>query len=204
VQWFDWIALLGGREFDLFVDPGCVSVRYTDTPKLVTIWADEIPSPLPVTSNSRKTLAQQLMENDNEDDEIFSLIKEEVHGKHWLAPPINPSIPIRPSSPLSALSAHSRCSSRSSNSSSGLSLSSIETSPGFSPPPKAQYGDHRQSRRERARQSRIYVDKTKNEVTPYDGGKTTVLTGGVMLGGGSGGNTRNIAIDSDSWRSGRA
>jgi protein Tob/BTG len=27
------------------------------------------------------------------------------------------------------------------------------------------------------------VDTSKKEVTPYDGGKTTVLTGGVMLGG---------------------
>jgi len=28
----------------------------------------------------------------------------------------------------------------------------------------------------------VVVDSTKKEVTPYDGGKTTVLTGGVMLG----------------------
>ena len=40
----------------------------------------------------------------------------------------------------------------------------------------------KQSRRERARQARVFVDATKKEVTPYDGGKTTVLTGGVMLG----------------------
>ncbi|KIJ45760.1 hypothetical protein M422DRAFT_251061, partial [Sphaerobolus stellatus SS14] len=26
------------------------------------------------------------------------------------------------------------------------------------------------------------IDATKKQVTPYDGGKTTVLTGGVMLG----------------------
>jgi protein Tob/BTG len=39
------------------------------------------------------------------------------------------------------------------------------------------------SRRERARHSRVYIDHSKTEVTPYDGGKTTVLTGGVMLGG---------------------
>lgn len=49
VQWFDWIALLGGREFDFFVDPGCVSVRYgmkgSPDCKLITIWADEVPSP---------------------------------------------------------------------------------------------------------------------------------------------------------------
>ena len=39
------------------------------------------------------------------------------------------------------------------------------------------------SRRERARQAKVFVDTSKTEVTPYDGGKTTVLTGGVMLGG---------------------
>lgn len=38
------------------------------------------------------------------------------------------------------------------------------------------------SRRERARQARVFIDTSKTEVTPYDGGKTTVLTGGVMLG----------------------
>lgn len=31
-------------------------------------------------------------------------------------------------------------------------------------------------------QSQVVIDVTKKEVTPYDGGKTTVLTGGVMLG----------------------
>jgi len=208
VQWPDWIALLGGQEFDFFVDPGCVSVRYksqTGTSSLVTVWANEIPSPSPVASfRSTKTLAQQLLEHDNEEDEIFALIRDEVHGKHWLAPPVNPSIPIRASSPFSA---HSRCSSRSSNSSSGLSLSSVETSsPGSSPLSKGHSQENRQSRRERARQSRIYVDKSRNDVTPYDGGKTTVLTGGVMLGGGASAKTTKMinAIDLGSWRAGHA
>jgi hypothetical protein len=44
--------------------------------------------------------------------------------------------------------------------------------------------ESKQSRRERSRHARVFVDTTKTEVTPYDGGKTTVLTGGVMLGGG--------------------
>lgn len=38
------------------------------------------------------------------------------------------------------------------------------------------------SRRERARVAKVFVDNSKNQVTNYDGGKTTVLTGGVMLG----------------------
>lgn len=28
VEWSEWIALLGGIEFDLFIDPGCISVRF--------------------------------------------------------------------------------------------------------------------------------------------------------------------------------
>jgi len=211
VQWPDWIALLGGHEFDFFVDPGCVSVRYKNpsgTSTLVTVWANEIPSPSPVASfRSTKTLAQQLLEYDNEEDEIFDLIRNEVHGKHWLAPPVNTSIPIRTPSPFSAISAHSRCSSRSSNSSSGLSLSSVETSsPGSSPLSKAHSQEHRQSRRERARQSRIVIDKSKIDVTPYDGGNTTVLTGGVMLGGGATAKATKMInpIDLGSWRAGHA
>ena len=38
------------------------------------------------------------------------------------------------------------------------------------------------SRREHVRQARIFIDASKKEVTNYDGSKTTVLTGGVMLG----------------------
>jgi len=41
------------------------------------------------------------------------------------------------------------------------------------------------SRRERARTAKVFVDNSKNQVTNYDGGKTTVLTGGVMLGAGA-------------------
>jgi protein Tob/BTG len=38
------------------------------------------------------------------------------------------------------------------------------------------------SRRSRARVPEVFIDASKKEVTNYDGGKTTVLTGGVMLG----------------------
>ena len=96
-------------------------------------------------------------------------------------------------STTSTLSLLSRSSS--SSSSSGYTFSSVESgesygssstvsqaSCAFSPSdekPKAKL-----SRRERARQARVFVDSSKNQVTNYDGGKTTVLTGGVMLGGG--------------------
>ncbi len=46
IQWFDWSARLGGREFDFFVDPGCVYMRVGSSPETVTIWAAEGPSPM--------------------------------------------------------------------------------------------------------------------------------------------------------------
>ncbi|KAJ6574787.1 hypothetical protein B0H19DRAFT_1021396 [Mycena capillaripes] len=226
VQYFDWIALLGGREFDFFVDPGCVSMRLDRKGgSLVTIWADEIPSPTVVKrptavfgesriqasitlqvetrarayaaekqQRSTKTVAQQLLEDDSESDEqIFTMIADEICAPTWITPVLAEFPKPRSLSPLSAVSSHSRSSSRSSNSSSGFSFSSVESSrssasrSGYSST-SAKSGDEnthpRQSRRERARQARVFIDTSKNDVTPYDGGKTTVLTGGVMLGGG--------------------
>ena len=220
VQWFDWIACLGGREFDFFVDPGCISVRFGKESKLVTIWSEElaIAKTTPAVDEAaiqaklrgqaaaraktqinarleRKTLAQQLLEEDEaEDNQIFAMIADEVAAPTWITPVLDkfPSPPTRSISPLSTASAHSRSSSRSSNSSSAFSFSSadtletlgstasmttISTSSSAASPFKL-------SRRERARQAKVFVDTTKTDVTPYDGGKTTVLTGGVMLGGG--------------------
>ncbi|KAF9499930.1 hypothetical protein BDN71DRAFT_1362845, partial [Pleurotus eryngii] len=231
VQWFDWIALLGAAEFDLFVDPGCVSIRVAgqSPSQLITIWSDELPSPTafapfsPVpapTVVDKKTLAQQLLEQDTEeDDNIFTMIADEVAAPTWMTPildqfpvPSASSMLERSASPLSTFSSssdseaesldgslfHSRCSSRSSNSSlstaatsvsafSSKNSSPVSTSPSSSLPAtasklNADAPPFKQSRRERARQARVYVDTTKKEVTPYDGGKTTVLTGGVMLG----------------------
>ncbi|KAF8649787.1 hypothetical protein AX16_005553 [Volvariella volvacea WC 439] len=169
VQWFEWIASLGGQEFDFLVDPGHVSLRLRD--QLVTVWADE-GSP----AHTGKSFAQLIMEQDGEDDEqLFNLIADETKSPAWIVTPST-----RSTSPLSAISAHSRCSSRSSNASSSKTFSSVETSPSRTSP------DSHQSRRERARQARVFVDTSKTEVTPYDGGNTTVLTGGVMLGGSLG------------------
>ncbi|KAF4605480.1 hypothetical protein EYR40_004264 [Pleurotus pulmonarius] len=228
VQWFDWIALLGAAEFDLFVDPGCVSIRVAGPApsQLITIWSDELPSPTTFAPFSpapaplaldKKTLAQQLLEEDTEaDDSIFTMIADEVAAPTWMTPILD-QFPVptaaaaldRSTSPLSTFSSssadsesdslfHSRCSSRSSNSSLSTAPSSfdspcastntspVSTSPTSSFPAtklNANAAPFKQSRRERARQARVYVDTTKKEVTPYDGGKTTVLTGGVMLGG---------------------
>ncbi|KAF9452532.1 hypothetical protein P691DRAFT_756274 [Macrolepiota fuliginosa MF-IS2] len=193
ISWNQWMTALGGREFDFFVDPGCVSLRLTGASgsesKLITIWADELPSPAVITPNPRypaqfalprKTLSQQLSEADAEEDEqLFAMIADQVRAPTWLTPVVDKfPVAVRSTSPLSSISPTSRCSSRSSNSSSGFSY---ETSSSGSSQSKS--GEYKQSRRERARQSRVFIDTTKTDVTPYDGGKTTVLTGGVMLGG---------------------
>ncbi|KAJ7130042.1 hypothetical protein C8R43DRAFT_668161 [Mycena crocata] len=215
VQWFSWMAFLGGRAFDLFVDPGCVSMRLDYKGSLVTVWA--IPSPTAarngeariqasidqqvearamayaVDKQRRKTAAQLLLENDTEsDDQLFAAIADEVCAPTWMTPILAEFPKPRSLSPLSAVSSHSRSSSRSSNSSSGFSFSSAQSSrsstsgSGFSFASKS--GDEnvhpRQSRRERARQARVYIDTSKTEPTIYDAGKTTTLTGGVMLGAG--------------------
>jgi len=188
VQWFDWIALLGGREFDFLVDPGCVSVRFgkngSNEFHVVTVWAEASTYSLHHSTVPKKTAAQQLLEADqDEEEQLFAMIDDEIRAPTWLTPIIDQFPTPRSPSRLSTISSHSRCSSRSSNSSSGLSFASASyaSSSSVSSNPASRQ-DHKQSRRERARNSRVFVDKSRTDVTPYDGGKTTVLTGGVMLG----------------------
>ncbi|KAG6837039.1 hypothetical protein H0H93_015902 [Arthromyces matolae] len=187
LQWCVWILALGNTAFDLYADPGCVSIRYhSSNPernivagKYKTIWVD-VPSPAfelfaPIPKSQPKTFAQKVLEDDIEEaDDLFRMISLETRSQ----PTIHVHLPTstRSFSPQSSNSEHSRSSSRSSNSSSTF-LSDVSSSASLeSSRPK-------QSRRERAKQARVFVDKTKIAVTPYDGGKTTVLTGGVMLGG---------------------
>ncbi|TDL28811.1 hypothetical protein BD410DRAFT_781355 [Rickenella mellea] len=216
VQWADWMRLLGGIEFDMFIDPGCVSVRFGNwsagaVSKLVTVWSEELEAIAKAKAQAQvealimqqlreeeerasKSLAQMLAEEDEEDDQvIFSMIADEVRAPTWMTPLLE-QFPAIPST--GTVRTHSRSSSRSSIiSSSGFSFSSQESidsassvasscktmsSSAFSP--SLEVPAHKPSRRERARQARVFVDNSKIEVTPYDGGKTTVLTGGVMLG----------------------
>jgi hypothetical protein len=145
VQWFDWIALLGGREFDFFVDPACVSVRFgkngNPNSPLITVWSEQsaIPPSLDLSFEQdkldaqftirSKTLAQQLLEEDRqEDDELFAMLADEISAPTWMTPVLDQfPVSARPSSPLSAVSTHSRSSSRSSNSSSGFSFGSANS-----------------------------------------------------------------------------
>jgi len=198
IQWFDWISLLGNQEFELLVSPGCVSVRYRQEPsdgKLFLVWSDRPtspsagaaklrPGPIDVQTRS-KTLAQQLLEDDLEvDDEVFAMISDEINAPTWTTPvDVHFSKSSRPLSPFY----HSRCSSRSSNSSSGSSYTSSQSSlTSFSSASTSPPQGRKQFRRERARPFHVFVDTSKIEVTPYDGGRTTVLTGGVMLGAAHG------------------
>ena len=226
VEWSEWVALLGNIEFDLFVDPGCVSIRFgcwdsSKVGKFFTIWSEDtitkveqkqtaarkeacLDADLKAQAAARaskptKTYAQQLLEDDQDDDELFALIADEVREPTWLTPVLSefPSVPERsitssPMSTISTLSSHSRSSS--SSSSSGYTFSSVESGSSYSSSSTvsqtscaAASTDERPkvklSRRERARQARVFVDTSKTAVTNYDGGKTTVLTGGVMLGG---------------------
>ncbi|KAH6917582.1 hypothetical protein BKA70DRAFT_1090168 [Coprinopsis sp. MPI-PUGE-AT-0042] len=232
IQWFDWIAALGGREFDLFVDPGCVAIKLTSssavgTPsqQIITVWADEVAAPaLPTPGTGlasfthaqnaaiRKTKAQQLLEDDDEDEKIFNMIADEVSGPTWAAPIMTQfGTSTRSPSPLSSISGYSRCSSRSSNSSSSsLSYGSDMLSSASSYASHSQLlpaAETKQVRREqKSKAPRVFIDSTKTEVTPYDGGKTTVLTGGVMLGGGPKPTKKSAppSSNSSSWRSVRA
>ncbi|KAG6902312.1 hypothetical protein C0995_001691 [Termitomyces sp. Mi166 len=194
LQWYEWMAALGNVGFDLYADPGCVSICYHNDNverniiggKYTTIWVDS-PSPtfelfVPTPRVQSKTFAQKILENDHEDaDHLFRMIAHET----CIQPtPIHVHFPTSTRS-LSP-SEHSRSSSRSSNSSSTFSSDASSTtsfSAAASLVSAPELHKSKQSRRERARQGRVFVDRSKNVVTPYDGGKTTVLTGGVMLGG---------------------
>ena len=161
-------------------------------------------------------------EADQDEDELFALIADEVREPTWLTPilcefPPVPSpersITSSPMSTISTLSSHSRSSS--SSSSSGFTFSSVESGDSYSSSSStisqsscaASPAKVKLSRRERARQARIFVDSTKTAVTNYDGGKTTVLTGGVMLGSGpkpAASTHKKANSSSSSWRSLRA
>ncbi|KAI9066668.1 hypothetical protein FKP32DRAFT_1565258 [Trametes sanguinea] len=248
VEWTEWIALLGNFEFDLFIDPGCVSIRIgaAGAGKFVTVWSEDVSmaeqkkaiaakeatldaqfkaqAAARAAAKPQKTYAQQLLEVDQDDDELFTLIADEIREPTWLTPILSefPSVPSpersitsSPMSTISTLSSHSRSSS--SSSSSGFTFSSVESNDSFgsattisqascSNSPSDEKPKFKLSRRERARQARVFVDTSKNAVTNYDGGKTTVLTGGVMLGAANKPKptTAPKKTNGSSWRSLRA
>lgn len=95
----------------------------------------------------------------------------------------------RAPSPTPSLGRSSSCSSLRSDVPSLVSTSSHSTAPTSSsscPSPEPEHEPLRRPRRQRGgvkqKQRGIHVDRSRLEVTPYDGGGTGVLTGGVMLG----------------------
>lgn len=222
-----------------FIQPGSTS-------KLITVWSDDdvgqprakfastlanSSQPQPQTRPMPKlmvpTLAQQLLkEDEDEEEELFAALAHELRAPTWTTPLTNqfPStIPQKSQkslsvSPASAGSQHSRSSSLSSDSFSWLSFDSADDSDASSVTTLSSDGTEasKVSRRERGEEACVFVDTSKKEVTNYDGGKTTVLTGGVMLGGRPATSKpaasqsacaasipRGMATSSSSWRSTR-
>jgi len=212
VQWSEWMTALGNIEFDLIVDPGLVSVRFiqpNSTSKLITVWSDnDVEKPRdkfastlanssqpqlqarPMPKVMLPTLAQQLQIEDEEDEqELFAALANELREPTW-ATPVKSQFPstipqkLSALSPVSSGSHHSRSSSLSSDSSSWFSFDGDDDSDASSVTTISSAGTEgsKISRGERTQQVRVFIDTSKKEVTNYDGGKTTVLTGGVMLG----------------------
>jgi hypothetical protein len=165
IAWDKWLKRLCGNKsaFELIVTPESVLVTVGKT--VHTLWSSDTISvtdyetAIPFIPDESLTFAQQMimMMDEEESDDVCRLVDVSRMDTPVYRRCVSPS----------ALSTDSSCSSRSSSYGSDLS----STSSGM-------------SRRERARAQRAYVDTSRTEVTCYDEGKTTVLTGGVMLGGG--------------------
>lgn len=200
IKWVDWIALLGGREFDLIVDStkGCLSIRLPGSASKI-IWS---------TANERKGAMDKLRRGHSKRLSL-SLAEEEIKIIVCAPTPTAEEMERmeRPASPASSVSdsdaseAESELSLFTASDSSASSVDSRCSSP-------VEIKDNRQvyvapkrtpsspirsatprvaqknSRLQRAPEPVVVIDNSKIAVTPYDGGKVGVLTGGVMLGGG--------------------
>ena len=185
-------------------------IQPASTSKLITVWSDNDAeeaqdrfasalansSPRPqfqarplahrVPKPVLPSLAQQLrIEDEEAEEELFAALADELREPTWKTP-INTQFPSRITpnsvSPTSPSSQHSRSSSLSSDTS-WLSFDADDSdASSVTTVSSAGHEGSKPSRRKCTEQERIYVDTSKKEVTNYDGGKTTVLTGGVMLG----------------------
>ena len=157
-----------------------------------------------------RTLAQQLLESDHkqEADEIFAMISKTAiisptptREKFFIDIPVN-AFPSPLSSPEVISPATSRPSSRSSTFS-ALSFSDTEsmTSASSTSSSKSNSPSSTKPRHTATfvpRPARVFIDNDKKNVTKYlyQGGVSTVLTGGVMLGGSA--SAKNQATKSQS------
>ena len=253
LEWQEWIALLGSRDFDLVIEPHSVSFTCVGpNPRIVIVWSEphspvkraplsrlnlrdfQVPisklgqqsfmqASLKATIGSgqiranTRTLAQQLLESDHEQeaDEIFAMISKTAiisptptREKFFMDIPMN-AFPSPLSSPELISPATSRPSSRSSTSS-ALSCFDTESMTSAS----STSSDFLSSTKPRNTTTfvppptRVFVDNDKKDVTKYlyQGGVSTVLTGGVMLGGSATAKnpgakpTNKIPPSANSWR----
>ena len=164
--------------------------------------ASTILGPIQARADTR-TLAQQLLESDHKEeaDELFAMISKTTiisptptREKFFIDIPMN-AFPSPLSSPEALSPATSRPSSRSStfsalsfsdtesmtSASSSSALSDFSSSTSSSTKPR------------NSRPNRVFINNEKKDVTKYlyQGGVSTVLTGGVMLGGGSAAMAKN-------------
>jgi len=186
-------------------------IQPASTSKLITVWSDNdveaaqdkfastltnsSPRPQPPAQPfSRQmprpvlpSLAQQLRVEDEEaEEELFAALADELREPTWRTP-ISTQFPSgitqNSVSPTSPGSQHSRSSSLSSDTFSWLSFDADDSdASSVTTVSSTGHEGSKPSRHERTEPRRVYVDTSKKEVTNYDGGKTTVLTGGVMLG----------------------
>lgn len=113
LPWSQWIQALGGKEFDLFVDPGSVSVRKAGSLQHHVIWAASAQAPRIV-----RPLA------DSDIDDVLKLINNRDVNPSWMSPLLHqfPKVPqaskARANAPTLRVDAaflQSRCASRLSN-----------------------------------------------------------------------------------------
>jgi hypothetical protein len=176
VAWARWSAALGGAEFDLLVSPGAVRVR---TPAgTLAIWdATELQaSEDALKASIRATLCSTLRAGTRA--RTFPALALET---------ANLPAPARAPSPASSVSSDrsSLFSAVSAASTASSIFSPVAPKPTLhaAPKPAAKATPFQMSRRERARQRRAGVTIAPPAVpTEYDGGKTTVLGGGIRLG----------------------
>lgn len=239
LPWSQWMQALGNAEFDLFIDPGSVSVLRRGEKTHRIVW-----------SSSTHSGAYDAQRDDDEIEEVLDIINRKVIvSDSWLSPtsPTFPTmvaaapipIPAAAASRLDTAFIRSRCASRISNSSGSddghydsdagsappslmgsASMSSVSSraaspAPGSSsrssgkyvPParrgvpvvPVATQPVSRHSPRANVakrnstgstpdeawrpvqREENVVVDASKAKLTVY-AGKTTVMSGGVMMG----------------------
>lgn len=222
VQWARWISLLTDREVDLIIDAGKVEIRVDE--QAVTVWEDTTRNlwntqPSRVEAPKGKTLAQLVIEADeDEEEEIFAMLAARMNVPIVSPTPTRDTFvidPIPTQEPISRSSSRSSCTTSSDSSDYSTSPSSCSSSPSIISKNLASSSSSSESeldapkprkrsvisRRERARLARVFIDTSRVQPTDYDSGRTGVLTGGVMLGGGrTSSKPRATTAAGNSWR----